>query len=283
MQLSCIKLFIAMSVASYALLSVLFVSVVSLIGILFIANKDRKEGASFTRYMMVLIALAIGALTGDVALHLVPEAAEELGASAYLYVFLGFLLFAVLERVLHWQHSHPTKVEGKIEPRGMLNLIADGVHNFIDGALIAASYLISPVVGFATTLAVVLHEIPQEFGDYAILRDAGFKPKQALLFNLLSGLMAVAGALIVLYSPLAAELPEAQIVAFAAGGFVYISFLLIARLYATVTSRRIVAYSVATLFGLLIMIALSVIEPAHSQGDEDHGTFDTEQHGDDSR
>src|SRR5918998_126556 len=104
----------------------------------------------------------------------------------------GLVIFVALEKVLHWHHAHYPH-DDVIHPVAISNLVGDGLHNLLDGSLIGASYLVSPTVGLATTIAVVLHEIPQELGDFGILVHSGVEPKKALRLNLLTGSTALLG------------------------------------------------------------------------------------------
>lgn len=236
-----------MSVFGYTLLSVLIVSAVSFIGAITIAASEGQTNDEPPAWLQLLIGLAIGALLGDVAIHLLPEAYANIGAQAPIYLIGGFLIFFILEKLLHWRHHHAS-VTSRVEPYGVMNLVGDGLHNFIDGALIAASYLVSFPIGLATTIAVVLHEIPQELGDYAILRSAGFTRKAALGFNFLSALAAVVGAMLVLGLQIDVEAGADKILAFTAGGFLYIVVLLLRKLGEEMTAKRV--------FGQLVMIGL---------------------------
>src|SRR4030042_2469914 len=176
------------------ILSVLIVSLISLIGILFIFMKKR----TLDKLLIFLVALSVGSLLGGAFLHLLPEIIDTTGFSlniAFL-VLGGILLFFVIENFIHWRHCHiPTSKEHP-HSVGTMNLIGDGLHNLIDGLIIAASYFVSIPVGIATTLAVVIHEIPQEIGDFGVLLYAGYSKKKALIFNFLSALMALVGAII---------------------------------------------------------------------------------------
>lgn len=242
------------------IVSVGTISLISLVGAVFLASRDRTNGDEPSALMHFLIALAIGALLGDVFIHLWPEASEQLGMAAAGYLAAGFGVFFLLEKILHWRHSHEPEVAGRIEPYGIMNLVGDGLHNFIDGALIAASYLISVPIGVATTIAVVLHEIPQELGDYAILRTAGFSKGKAIFFNFLSALTAVLGAVIVLISGIDIEATAQYILAFTAGGFIYIAFILLKKLGEELTVARTLAQLVAFGLGTLLMWAITLVE-----------------------
>lgn len=197
------------------MLSVFAVSLLSLLGVLFLAVKEDV----LERILLALVALASGALLGGAFLHLLPESAE-LGTT-FDYVLLGIVIFFVVERFLHWRHCHDGKCE--IHSFAYMNLIGDGVHNFMDGLIIASSYLVSIPLGIASTIAIIFHEIPQEIGDFGVLVYGGFSKARALLFNFLSALAAVLGALFGYYLGGSIEGFTPIILPFAAGGFIYIA------------------------------------------------------------
>ena len=140
----------------WILLSVIIVSLMSLVGILFISLKEK----TFEKILMILISLASGAMLGGAFLHLMPEAVESGISGVWIYLLLGILIFFILEKFVHWRHCHLGKC--KVHSFAYINLVGDSIHNFIDGLVIAASYLVSFEVGIATTVAVFFHEIPQE-------------------------------------------------------------------------------------------------------------------------
>jgi zinc and cadmium transporter len=203
----------------YTTASVVAVSLLSFVGVLVLVL---REGV-LRRLLPILIGFAVGALLGDALLHILPELSEKGGINAAIAFVMvaGIVGFFVLEKFIHLHHALSTS-EGRIHPVAMANLLGDGVHNFVDGAIIAGAFLVSAALGVTTTLAVALHEIPQEFGDFGVLVHAGLKPKRALLFNFLSALSAVAGGVVTLL--LAGELSVARpLLAITAGGFVYIA------------------------------------------------------------
>ncbi|MEX2012168.1 MAG: ZIP family metal transporter [Patescibacteria group bacterium] len=243
---------------TYSLLSVGLVSLVSLVGIFVISFGENKIGS---RLMLTfLVSLAVGALLGDLLIHLLPEIYKEVGVRSAFYVVSGFLVFFILEKVLHWRHEHSQKDTSRIEPFGVMNLVADGVHNFIDGALVAASYLVSIPVGIATTIAVVLHEIPQELGDYGILRVAGFSKRAALGLNFGSALLAVLGAVAVLASGVDLDKYGPLILAFTSGGFVYLIILLIRKLEDEMAFRHAFGTIIGIIVGIAVMWAITFLE-----------------------
>ena len=206
-----------------ALIAIAVISLISVVGAALLLRGGRVQ-----RFLPVLIALAAGALVGDTFLHLLPHAVEDAGGftPAIGWGILGGLLgFFVIESLLHWHHHgedvHEHGPDG-IHSFGWMNLIGDAIHNWIDGALIAAAWMASPEAGLATSLAVLLHEVPQEFGDFGVLLHAGFRPVRALLWNLASAAFALVGALVVLALGADASVHEV-LLPVAAGGFLYIA------------------------------------------------------------
>jgi len=210
-----------MKVWIYALTSVVAVSIISLVGIFTLSlNKERLQ-----HILLFLVSFAAGGLFGDAFIHLLPESFERLGndLTASLLSIAGILLFFVLEKFIRWRHCHVSPQESHLHPVATMNLVGDGFHNLIDGMIIGASYIVSVPLGFATTLAVVLHEIPQEIGDFGVLVYGGLSIKKALLFNFLSAATAIAGALISLViGPLIKDY-AVSLLPVTAGGFIYIA------------------------------------------------------------
>jgi zinc and cadmium transporter len=242
-----------------SLISVLIVSLVSVIGILFLAmGKDRLK-----EIQLLLVALAAGGLLGGAFFHLLPESFESYSntRTASFLLVIGFMLFFILERFLHWHHNHTSGLsENQVKPLGTINLVADGFHNFLDGILIAASYNYSFEIGLATTLTVLLHELPQEIGDFGILIHAGYTRKKALIFNFLSACMAFLGAFIVLiYEPASGMLSKA-ILPIAAGGFIYLAAAdLIPELHNEKTLKKSIFQFIALVLGMGILIILNIL------------------------
>ena len=206
---------------SYSLVSVILVSLLSLIGLAFISFSEEK----LKQIIFVMVSLAVGGLFGDAFIHLLPESFEKLDTKleASLYVLAGIFVFFILEKFLRWRHEHVLASGHSIHPVGYMNLLADGAHNFIDGMIIGASYLVSLHVGIATTMAVVFHEIPHELGNFFILLYAGFTKTRALFFNFLSAVFAILGTIIALLVGSTVENFSSVMAPLAAGGFIYIA------------------------------------------------------------
>jgi zinc and cadmium transporter len=203
-----------------ALISVVIVSLISLVGaVLFLFNYKRIENI-----MLCFVSFATGALIAAALLDLVPEAQSLIGAKVFIWVLLGILAFLFIEKFLQWHHHHYHKKHlEKAKTFTYLNLVGDAAHNFLDGAGIMSSYLIDFNVGISATIAVIAHEIPQELGDFAILLYGGWKTGKALLFNFLSALTAVFGALLTYWFFLKIEEIVPYLAGFAAGSFLYIA------------------------------------------------------------
>lgn len=248
----------------YAFGSVALMSLISLVGALTLSiNLKRLE-----RGLFVLVSLAVGALLGDAFLHLIPEAFAETTDPTSLSLALigGILFFFVIEKLLHWHHHQGIEEsEPTVHPVGKIILFSDGVHNFIDGLIVGLAYTVSIEVGIATTIAVILHEIPQEIGDFGVLLHAGYTKAKALWFNFLSGLLAILGAGVAFALGAYAESLALFLVPITAGGFIYIALSdLIPELHKQKPGRNSVVQLVAILIGVLAMFLLVNVETGHS-------------------
>ncbi len=214
-----------MPVWLYALGSVLLISLVSLVGVFTLSlNAERLQ-----RIVFLLVSFAVGAMLGGAVIHLIPRAFDALGdRTGGLLVLAGVVAFFMLEKFLHWRHdhgvAHPHGHEAeRIQPFALMNLVGDAAHNLIDGAVIAAAYIVSVPTGIVTTVAVMLHEIPQEIGDFGVLVYGGIEPKRALLYNFLSGLAALVGAALALGIGSQVEGFADYLLPITAGSFIYIA------------------------------------------------------------
>lgn len=207
-----------MSILGYIVLSTLGLSLIAFSGLIVLVFKENL----LKRLILPLVAFSAGALLAGALLHLVPEALSEAGDSTavFIFVILGFTSFLLLEQFIHWHHCHKAPSEHKA-PVTYLILIADTVHNFIDGLAIGGAFLADIRLGFVTWFAIAAHEIPQELGDFGVLIHGGWEKKKALLFNFISGLAAIAGGLTAYF--LVTELNNVWILSFAAGTFIYIA------------------------------------------------------------
>lgn len=243
----------------YAFVSVIIVSLVSLIGIFSLSFL--KE--TIEKYISLFIGLAIGALLGNAFIHLIPEAFENSSDSSVVSILIigGILLFFIIEKFLHWHHHDDDTETNHIHPVGKLILYTDGFHNLIDGIIIGVSFLVSVPVGIATTIAVFLHEIPQEIGDFAVLIHSGYTIKRALFLNFLSALTAVVGVILALIFGSIAEIFIIWVLPIAAGGFIYVALTdLIPELQKTKELKYSILQLLTVVLGVLMMLALLLFE-----------------------
>lgn len=233
------------------LASVVAVSLIAFVGIIFIGLKEKI----LKRLLMALVSFASGTLLGGALIHLLPEALDKdpTGIPFY-YVLLGVVVFFAMEKFLYWRHCH--EEECPVHMFVYLNLFGDGLHNFIDGMIIAATYIISFDLGIATTLAVVFHEIPQEIGDFGVLIYGGFSKKKALTYNFASAVTAILGAITTYFIAYLQNI-ETLLVPFAAGGFIYIAAAdLIPELHKKFRVQDSVIQLIALILGIGLMAYL---------------------------
>jgi zinc and cadmium transporter len=241
-----------------ALLSTIIVSLISLIGIIFISLTEDK----IKSIVFILVSFAVGALIGTSFLHLIPESYEAFSNSKVpsILICLGIILFFIAERLLNWHH-HKVEVS-KIKPFGKINLLIDGLHNFTDGILIAAAWMTNPATGIATTIAVITHEIPHEIGNFGILVHAGYTKTRALMWNFVSAITAIIGTLITLWIGNRVVAIISYIIPFAAGGFIYLACSdLIPELNKQNSKKTILLQVFMVITGILLMYWLLTSSP----------------------
>ncbi|MFW6230433.1 MAG: ZIP family metal transporter [Nanoarchaeota archaeon] len=247
--------------------SVLLVSLIAVIGILPIHLRKKQS----EHLLIFLLSISVGTLLATVFIHFLPEATSHgytLGVAST--VLGGFLAFFLLEKLIHWHH-HKKDEESMGHSHAYhlapINLIGDGVHNFIDGLVIAGSYLADINIGIAATVSVIFHELPQEIADYGVLLYSGLSRKKALLLNFLSALTAVLGAIVgvLLYQLMHSF--NAFLLPFAAGNFLYIAASnLVPQLHRHCGLKETVLHIIAILIGVGIMVALVFVGPGHVHG-----------------
>jgi zinc and cadmium transporter len=188
-------------------------------------------------WVPMLVSFAIGALLGAAFLEVIPHAFER-GAphEAASAILGGIFVFFVLEKLLLWRHCHTENCEvhdpheagsrGRAHDQGrsgLLIVVGDSIHNFVDGLLIAAAFLQSTELGIITAVAIIAHEIPQEVGDFLILLHSGYTRARALAMNLLSSLATVIGGLIGYFALRAVAQWEATLLGIVAASMIYVA------------------------------------------------------------
>ncbi len=247
----------------YGFISIVVVSLISFVGgALFLISREK-----LSRILPYLVSLSVGALLGDAALHLLPEAFESAASATWVGVsiLIGFFIFLLLEHGLHWHHSHGENEEEHDHGHhiGPLVTIADSVHNFIDGIIIALGFSLGIEIGIATTIAVILHEVPQEIGDIGLLMYAGWSKRKALFFNFISACAAILGFLVVFLFEKSSHLFTnylPYLLAVAAGGFIYIAGADLIPELRRNHRKAFAGHIMVILVGIIAMLALLLLE-----------------------
>jgi len=242
----------------YTLFATLTISSMSFIGVFLLIKKIRRSSILIT----ALIAFAAGTLLGDVFFHLIPEHIESKGydLKTVFGILAGILIMLVIESILHCSHDKPKKSEKPMH-LAYMNISGDAVHNFLDGVAVGAAFLINPTVGFATTIAVILHEIPQEFADASVLLYAGWKKTKILMVNFLTALTAVMGALFVFILKDIIQNLESFLIPVAAGQFIYIALAdLLPEIHKKTGAKKYIVEITAFILGTITMYLLTLLE-----------------------
>jgi len=242
----------------FSLASVFLVSCISLIGLFTLSLKKN----TLRKILLYFVSFSVGGLLGDAFVHLLPESIKIVNEVLLsFYILFGIIVSFIVEKFIHWRHCHiPTSKEHP-HPFVIMNLIGDSIHNFIDGLIIGASYLTSFQLGFATTIAIVLHEIPQEIGDFSVLIYGGFKRRKALFLNFITALAAVLGTITSLVIGSYVENLTSFLLPFAIGNFIYIALSdLIPELHKETDSRKSFIQLVMLVLGIGIMFLLLLLE-----------------------
>jgi zinc and cadmium transporter len=233
----------------YIIVVTFAIALIAFIGIFTLLLKEKL----LNKILLILVSLSAGALMGGAFLHLIPEAVEKSqGTDIFLFVLVGFILFFVIEKVLHWRHCHKGKCD--VHTFTYMNLVGDTIHNFIDGLILAASFVTSVELGLTTTIAIAAHEIPQEIGDFGVLIYGGFKKKKAIILNFIVALSIVIGGLIGYFISKSVGSAVTFLLPFAAGGFIYIAATdLIPEIKKELDFKKYMATLIVFIIGILIM------------------------------
>lgn len=233
--------------------STFIVSLGSLIGIFTISINHK-----ILRHLLLpMVALSAGTLLAGAFIHLLPESILTLGSRTPLLITLfSFIGFFIIEKVLRWRHCHDEDHYNK-HTTGYMNLLGDTFHNILDGAVIAGAFMTSFNLGVITTLAILMHELPQEIGDFGVLLHSGFTRSRALFLNLLVGLSSVLGGIIGYYATEQVANLTPYLLAVAAGGFIYIAASdLIPEMQINTSSKKTISLIIAFFLGVTIMFLI---------------------------
>lgn len=258
-----------MSTLGYILLFTFIGSIGALIGGLILISKE-KFALKISHF---LASFAAGTLLGTAFLDLLPEAAhhaeeaEHGEVNIFLWTLIGIVLFFFIERFIHWFHHHEEQHDHEKESKATIPLIiiGDTVHNFLDGVVIAATFLVSIPLGIITTFAVAAHEIPQEIGDFGLLLHKGMKRKKIIYVNILSAAAAFAGALLTYFLGDTIEGSLPIFLAITAGFFIYIAASdLIPEIHYEKRKGFAIIESLLLVLGIIvIMVSVSFLEHGH--------------------
>jgi zinc and cadmium transporter len=247
-----------MSILGWIVAASLAMSAIAWIGLVTFTLREEQ----FQKLLLPLVAFSAGSLIGGALLHLVPEAvaARGPGIDTFLPVVAGFALFFLMEQFLAWHHHHAGTTDERT-PVTYLILLADGLHNFIGGLALAASFLVSVEVGIVTWIAAAAHELPQELGDFGILVRGGWRRGPALMANFVSASTILPGGLLA-YS-VSGRLDTTMLLSFAAGNFIYIaaSDLIPEVKHDHVLARNLLHFTAFVAGILLILLTRLALEP----------------------
>lgn len=246
---------VLMTTFSLMIIAIIVGSVISLAGgaAIFLSGK-RRHGA-----IALALPFGAGALLAAAFFDLMPESFEQ-GEPRHLlmWVCAGFIAFFLLERLSSWFHHHHEHAQaGRYEQQNRLVMIGDLIHNIIDGVAIAAAFLVNPMTGFVTTIAVSAHEIPKELGTFGILLSRGWRDKKVILVNILTAIGTLIAAITVFALGSSIHLPEAEMLAVTAGFFIYVAASdIIPEIHEQ--SRRVGTIQAAVLVTGLVLMALVI-------------------------
>ncbi len=192
-------------------------TIIAFVGVFFLALGQKR----LKNIVYFLVAFSAGAMLSGAFYHLMGESLAQLSAMVtFSLVILGLVFFYVAERFLYWHHCHEGKCD--VHPYTKLILFGDGLHNFIDGLVIAASFIVSVPFGIITSMLIFAHEIPQEMGDFGVLLHGGMKTRKALIYNGISQATSILGGILgFVFSRFTTH--SIYLLPIAAGGFIYIA------------------------------------------------------------
>ena len=244
------------------LISVSIISLFSLVGIFFIFIKDENK---LKKILIYLVSFSAAAFLGEVLFHLLPQATKDFGGFTIklgLLILSGFLTFFIIEKIVHWRHCHDVEChELDHKSLGVMNLVGDAFHNLIDGLIIGATFLVDFRLGIVTSFSILMHEIPQEIGDFGVLLHSGYSKKKALILNLLVSLTAIFGTIFAIIFGNSFENFLMYITPFTAGGFLYIATVdLFSEIKHEIKIKNFALQFLTILLGIAVMILFTLFE-----------------------
>ena len=245
-----------MSILFSIILATFLISLCVWVAVFFLYFK--KE--TLNKITLFLVSLSAGALMGGAFLHLLPEASEKIESEKlYLIVLGSFVFFFFMEKLLFWRHCH--KENCPVHTFGYMNLFGDSIHNFIDGLVIASTFVVDYKLGIATTIAIAIHEIPQEIGDFGVLIHAGFEKKKALIVNYLVALTVIFGGVVGYFMSFSLDSIIPSLLPFAAGGFIYIAASdLMPEIRKETNLKRSINSFLVFILGIILMFAIRLLD-----------------------
>ena len=214
---------------------------------------------SLNKILLVLVAFATGALLGGALFHLIQESIQKLSIFITLILtFAGFGLFFLVEKLLHWHYCKEGHCDDTEHAYTYLVLIGSSIHNFIDGLIIAGSFIISIPLGIVTSILIIVHEIPHEIGNFGVLVYGGMRRGKAIVLDFLIQLTAIIGGLAGYYF-LSLNKYVSILLPLAAGGFLYITiFDLFPEIIKEKNIKKLIINLIALIFGLLLLLSAKI-------------------------
>lgn len=249
----------------YPLISVIIVSLISVIVALPLIIKKNISN----KVLLFLLSISVGVLLSTVFMDFLPEVmSHDYSIKVAYYILLGFLVMFILEKFIHFHHSKNCENgncgHSHAYNLAPINLIGDGIHNFIDGLVIAGAYAVDITLGITATISIIFHEIPQEIADFGVLLYSGMSKKKALMFNFLSASSAIMGTVVGIF--LVGKLHGFHdfIIPFAAGNFIYIAASnLVPQLHRHCSLKDSLIHLFAILLGIGIITVIIIFGPGH--------------------
>ncbi len=242
-----------LSILTWIIIITVINGLLAFAGLIFFFNSYNNN-----KILILLLSFTTGALIGGAFFHFIPESLEKLTIiQTTTITIIGFTSFLFLEKMLYWHHCHDGKCDE--HPFTYLLLYGDAIHNFVDGLIIAASFLISIPFGFITSLLVLIHELPQEISDLGVLIYGGLSRKKALFYNFLAQLTSVLGGVLG-YFYLSLKDQAVFLLPLSAGGFLYIAISdLTPEIFKEKKINKLIINLIFILLGLGLLISAKIL------------------------